>query len=876
MSASPNRRSKKILPKSLAAQPDLRHAMDAIPQLVWSAFPDGSVEFCNRRWLEYTGLAAEQAQGWGWKTAIHPEDAAELVASWNRVLAEGVPGEAEARMRKTDGTFRWFLIRAAPMLNDQGRIVRWYGTNTDIEERKRAEQAGSRANDRLRLAMAASASVGWDSDVKSGRDVWFGDLQTIFGIPSDTYAASVEEFLRYVHPDDRRRVSEALADARQNRKLYAAEFRIMRPDGTVRWLAARGKFYYATNGEPTRMLGVSFDITERKLTEEKLREYEKAVEGSEEMIAVVDREGRYLIANRKFLNYRGMTKEQVVGRLVPEVLNKGVFEAVVQKQLDECFLGKVVRYEMKYAYPELGERDLFISYFPIEGVAGVERAACILQDITERKRTEEALRKSEERFRLAAKAGRMYAYEWDVATDIITRSEEQRNVLGFSEQAKPLTRQQLLATVHPEDRALFIGSVDQLSPENPTTRISYRVLRPDGSVVWLEKNAKAFFDEAGRMLNMVGMVADITERKRIEEALRESEERLHLAVQAGRMYAFDWDATTDVIVRSEECADILNWIDDPTRDTGRQFAARVHPDDREAYTAPEMVLTPGNPTYKTSYRVLRPDGSAIWLEANGHVLFDAAGRLQRIIGMVADVTERKLAEEALFSLSRRLIEAQELERARIARELHDDLSQRMALLQISLEQVTQDSAGFSSKTQQQLHNITKVCSEVSSTLHDLSHQLHPYKLDTLGLVAALGGFCNEFSRQHNLQIQFVYHDVPGQIPEDVTLCLFRIVQEALRNVVKHSGGTEAKVELSGHGDRIDLCISDSGAGFNPEHVKAQTGLGLISMRERLRLIRGYLSVESEPSHGTRIRVRVLLHATNAQVTREGKAHRART
>jgi signal transduction histidine kinase len=198
----------------------------------------------------------------------------------------------------------------------------------------------------------------------------------------------------------------------------------------------------------------------------------------------------------------------------------------------------------------------------------------------------------------------------------------------------------------------------------------------------------------------------------------------------------------------------------------------------------------------------------------------------------------------------------------------------MALLQISLEQVTQDSAGFSSNTQQQLHNITKVCSEVSSTLHDLSHQLHPYKLDTLGLVAALGGFCNEFSLQHNLQVQFVYHDVPGQIPEDVTLCLFRIVQEALRNVVKHSEGTEAKVELSGHGDRIDLCISDSGAGFNPEHAKAETGLGLISMRERLRLVRGHLSVESEPSHGTRIRVRVPLFTIKSGVTGEGKAHKA--
>ena len=175
------------------------------------------------------------------------------------------------------------------------------------------------ANDRLRLAMEASASVGWDVDLKSGRDVWLGDLQTIFGIASNTYVTTREDFIRYVHPDDRWRVSEAIADARQNRKLYAAEFRIVKPDGTVRWLAARGKFYYARNGNPERMLGVSLDITERKSAEEKLREYEKAVEGSGEMMAVVDREYRYLIANRKFLSQRNMTKEQVVGRLVPEL-----------------------------------------------------------------------------------------------------------------------------------------------------------------------------------------------------------------------------------------------------------------------------------------------------------------------------------------------------------------------------------------------------------------------------------------------------------------------------------------------------------------------------------------------------------------------------
>jgi PAS domain-containing protein len=136
-------------------------------------------------------------------------------------------------------------------------------------------------------------------------------------------------------------------------------------------------------------------------------------------------------------------------------------------------------------------------------------------------------------------------------------------------------------------------------------------------------------------------------RKGAEEALRESEERLSLAVQAGRMYAFEWDMASDVIARTGQCRDILNWMGDPTRDTGRQFIAKVHPDDREAYSATETGRTPDNPTYQTNYRMLRPDGSAVWLEESGHAFFDGKGGMLRIIGMVANVTERKQAEESI-------------------------------------------------------------------------------------------------------------------------------------------------------------------------------------------------------------------------------------
>jgi len=226
------------------------------------------------------------------------------------------------------------------------------------------------------------------------------------------------------------------------------------------------------------------------------------------------------------------------------------------------------------------------------------------------------------------------------------------------------------------------------------------------------------------------------------------------------------------------------------------------------------------------------------------------------------------AERELSELGGRLIDAQEEERARIARELHDDLGQRMALLQINVERFKQDTVELSSKARRELNNIAELTSECSSELHDISHQLHPSRLDTLGLVATLRSFCKEFSLQHHLRVQFVHQDVPEQVPKDISLCLFRVVQEGLRNVVKHSGAAEVAVELARHGDQIDLCISDAGAGFDPAFTKVDAGLGLISMRERLRLVGGHLSIESEVSHGTRIRARTPLSSIAGQGTDE--------
>lgn len=225
-----------------------------------------------------------------------------------------------------------------------------------------------------------------------------------------------------------------------------------------------------------------------------------------------------------------------------------------------------------------------------------------------------------------------------------------------------------------------------------------------------------------------------------------------------------------------------------------------------------------------------------------------------------DVTDRRRAERALRDLSGRLIAAQEQERRRIARELHDDLSQRLALLAMELEQLSMRPSPSAAELSSRSRALWQKASEISADLHRVSHQLHPTKLEALGLVPAINGFCQELWRQHHLQVRFAHHNVPGNIPRDVALCLYRIVQEALHNVIKHSGVMQAEVHLTETmSHELQLEVADSGVGFAVDTCP-WTGLGLISMRERVHSIDGDIVIHAAPGWGTRIGVTVRLQS----------------
>jgi PAS domain S-box-containing protein len=469
---------------------------------------------------------------------------------------------------------------------------------------------------------------------------------------------------------------------------------------------------------------------------------------------------------------------------------------------------------------------------------------------------EKSLRQKERELSEAQRLAGVGSWHWDVRNDRVTWSEELYRIAGrdpafptptYKEYPSLFTAESWNKLNPARQEALRVGTSYELDLE---------MIRPDGTTRWVRSRGEASRNITGKIVELRGTVQDIFERKLVEEALRESEERLRLAAQVGKMYAFDWDVTTDIVIRSEESTRIFGSTLEPVRATKQQMLTSLHPEDRAKLIGSIAALTPESPNSQISFRLLRPDGSLLWLERTGRAIFDEQGRMVRMIGMVADVTERKLAEEALSNVGGRLIKAHEEERTWIARELHDDIGQQLALLATNLERIAQSTSDSGAGVRNRIREQSRRVHEISAAVQALSHRLHSAKLRYLGIAAAAKSFCQEFAEQHKVEIDFTCADIPPTVPEEISLCLFRVLQEALRNAMKHSGVRHFDVDLRGTSEGIHLTVHDSGLGFDPESMVKNRGLGLVSMQERVNLVNGTFSIDSRPVRGTTIHARV--------------------
>lgn len=414
-----------------------------------------------------------------------------------------------------------------------------------------------------------------------------------------------------------------------------------------------------------------------------------------------------------------------------------------------------------------------------------------------------------------------------------------------------------------KDWALFeqlrTGSIDHYHMEK-------RFSRRDGSLVWGRLSIFLLKDPASPMV--IAIVEDLKERRtEKEKPLRALDDlqvvRKGLAAPISRCggdFRYQW--------ANQKYAD---WLQRPLKEiVGRSILDVLGKEAFETLRGHfERVLAGENVSHEEEVN-FQGIGRR-WISAAYAPTFGADAVANGWLAVVVDITDRKLAEgarlrypsterelaeEALSMASQRLIQAQEQERSRLARELHDDISQRLAMLAVNLEGLKQGLPDSADVLGRQIGGVHEQVVAIGKEIQALSHRLHSPKLELLGLAATASSFCKEFSDQKKVEIEFQSESVPKELPQEIALCLFRVLQEALQNAIKHSGSHHLQVSLRGGESEVELTVQDSGVGFEPEAAIKGPGLGLTSMKERLKLVDGQLSIDSKLQGGTTIQARV--------------------
>jgi PAS domain S-box-containing protein len=632
------------------AEDELRAIIDNAPVFLWSDLPDGYCDFLNRPWLSYFNLSLQEAQGTGWATLLHPDDAAHHLETWHKSVSTGTPFETEARFRSPDGEYRWFLTRANPLRDKTGRIVKWYGTNIDIENLKRTERRLRQSESNLAEAQRLSRTGSWALSPATTKILyWSEECYRIWGFDPVQGLPNRETVWRRIHPGDRDRMYKETQEALRQKRDYKVDFRIVLPDGTVKYLEAIGHHLFSEHGELVQVVGTNVDVTERKRAEEALRESEakirRLVDANIIGIFIWDFEGRIIEANDAFLRTVGYDREALVtGRLRWTELTPPEWrEGDERRRMPELKMtGSLQPFEKEYFRKDGSRVPVLIGAATFE--EGGNQGVAFVLDLTERKRAEEALRESEYKLRQIIET--VPGHIWSLDPDGEPTHLNQR-ILNYSGMRfEEFKHGGWAAYTHPDDLSETAKALNHAIQTGTSFQAVNRVRRADGEYRWHHARGEPLRDQQGRIIQWYGLSVDIDEAKKAEDRLRRSEAYLAEAQRLSHTgtWAFN-EATT--LYWSEESYRI--WGFDPLQGlpSRADMWQRVHPDDRDWVRQGAREARRQKRDYAVELRILLPDGTVRYLEATARFLSSDDGERFEVVGTHVDVTERKRAEEAL-------------------------------------------------------------------------------------------------------------------------------------------------------------------------------------------------------------------------------------
>ena len=823
--------------------------LKAVPDLMFLQHDDGTYLDYYARDRSELLVPPEVFLGRNMREILPPEVLDVVVESFERAKASDLPQRAEYSL-SNNGSARHFEFRSVRSGKDKIlSIVR------DVTDQKRTEQA-------LKQSVEFNNSIIQSSDDCIKILDLEGKLEYINSRGHELMEMGDKNFIGQPLPNfwpegDKPKLLAEFEKAKSGgigrHTGICATAR-----GNNRWWDVLISPITDANGVVDRLLVVSRDITKQKLADEKLLQKERffrsLIENASDLVSVLRPDGRIV--------YESPSCERILGYRQGERIGSNTLDYVHSDDvaLIKNALQHAQRNGVTAEFVEYRTRHRYGSYVSLEMIGHAsfdEDGQPIIivnkRDVTDRKVIEEKLRTSEELYRNVV----------ETQTEMICRFLPD-STLTFVNEAYcrffEKSREELIGTKYleliPEDvRPMAAEIVRTLKEDRQTKWVEHKVILPDGSIGWHHWTDHVILDDAGNVVELQGIGRDITERKRFEKALSASEEKYRQIVDTMMEGIWVVDTEIRIVLANHQLAEMLGYsIDEMIGKHAFDFVLEKTDGDLEKIK--ERRKRGVSEQYDAKLR--RKDGSYLWVLISAAPIHDEDGEYSGSMAMITDITERKRDEEQLKELASRLLNLQDEERRRLARELHDETAQNLAALNIGLARLKPILTPDQKNAIKLVTESESLCQKALKEVRTVSYLLHPPLLDERGLGTALSWFVNGFSDRSGIKVDYFQSPDVKRLPYEVEAALFRVVQEALTNIHRHSGSSVARISLTKESDQIVLVVEDEGRGLQDNlHISdgigvAKLGVGIPGMRERMRLVGGRLDVSSN-SHGTTLK-----------------------
>ncbi|MCX7378810.1 MAG: PAS domain-containing protein [Alphaproteobacteria bacterium] len=872
------RRAERLIQRSEAR---FRLAIETAQLGVWDYDPITAETVWSARMWQMRGLPAVDAPVTieDIVASTHPQDRARVEEAVRAQRAGLRPGviDHEYWVVQPDGSERLMRSRSVAIHEASGQLQQIIGVNQDITDQRAAETALRESEARFRLASETSALGVYQVDLPGMTGTWSDLMYTMRGLPPQPGMPPMEAAMAMVHPDDRQAVQAGMMSHRDSAmgEVTEYEFRIIRPDGTVRHLLARAFSVRDAQGVLRKVIGVNQDITEQRAAETALRENEAlfrlAIETASLGVYQMNMPDCSGIWSDRMYTMRGLPPRPGMPDVdeMMEMIHPDDREILLANRMAHRTRasGDVSQYEFRVVWPDGSVHHLLARAFPLRAEDGtLIKIVGVNQDITEQKHVEQELRDAATRFELATKAAGLAVWEWQIPSGARHWSPEMWTLRGLPPRIDPPTDSELMSTIHPEDRATlatFLEAVRQ-DPGTPG-ECEYRVLLPDGwTSRYINARTAALRDATGKVVRVTGVASDVTERRIATHALQESESLFRLAAEAASQGVWDQDRRTGQVRWSHRMWLIYGLLPrdiPPGRD---EWKSLLHPDDRADVLAmfKRLVAHPADHVESAQYRIVWPGGGIRHLEMRAMSVHDEKGTLVRLIGVVVDITEvQELRAQA--TIAGNVATLGQLAGG-IAHELAQPLQAMIATADTAALRLDMSGdADTIGTVRNRLTHISALAARAGKTIQHLLAFSRGTSTSGVTLLSdAVTGTLELVGRNLTHAQVHVSVDVPRDLPlvlgglVEIEQVLVNLLLNA-RDAMETQPQRRVEIRARQHGQNVVLTITDTGTGIPPELVSRifdpffttkpagkGTGLGLAITRKTMVAIGGTIEARN--------------------------------